>query len=84
MVNAALHGGSANEEIMLTRERHRERVKAARDSVETGISAMRKGVSPELIAIEFTEAMNALAGLLGKDFTEDLLDSIFSEFCIGK
>ena len=84
MVNAALHGGSANEEIMLTRERHRERVKAARDSVEAGISAMRKDVSPELVAIEFTEAMNALAGLLGKDFTEDLLDSIFSDFCIGK
>ncbi len=84
MVNTALRGGSVSGEIMLTRERHRERVKAAQDSVEAGISAMRKGVSPELVAIEFTEAMNALAGLLGKDFTEDLLDSIFSDFCIGK
>lgn len=84
MVDVVLRGGSANEELMLTRERHRKHVNTAKDYVGAGISAMRKGVSPELVAIEFIEATSALAVLLGKDFTEDLLDGIFSEFCIGK
>lgn len=84
MVEAALGGASANEELMLTRERHRERVKAAADSVTAGIKAMETGLSPELVSVEFTEALEALAALLGKTFTEDLLDAVFSEFCIGK
>jgi tRNA modification GTPase len=84
MVEAALGGALANEELMLTRERHRERVKAAVDSVNSGIEAMENRLSPELVSLEFSEALAALAGLLGKEFTEDLLDNIFSEFCIGK
>ncbi|MFQ5691620.1 MAG: tRNA uridine-5-carboxymethylaminomethyl(34) synthesis GTPase MnmE [Nitrospinota bacterium] len=84
MVEAALGGGSASEELVLTRERHRERVKAAADAVGAGVESLRAGRSPELTAVDFSEAMDALAGLLGKTFTEDLLDSIFSEFCIGK
>ena len=84
MVDVVLRGGSANEELMLTRERHRKHVKTAKDCAEAGSSAMKEGSSPELVAFEFTEATSALAVLLGKDFTEDLLDGIFSEFCIGK
>ena len=77
-------GGLADGELLLTRERHRERVQAAAEFVGAGIEAMKARLSPELVAIELTEAMNALGGLLGKDFTEDLLDGIFREFCIGK
>ncbi len=84
MVETVLGGGSADEELLLTRERHRERVKAAAEFVGAAIEAMKAGLSPELVAVELTEAMNALGGLLGKDFNEDLLDGIFREFCIGK
>ena len=84
MVETVLGGGSADEELLLTRERHRERVKAAAEFVGAAIEAMKAGLSPELVAVELTEAMNALGDLLGKDFNEDLLDGIFREFCIGK
>jgi tRNA modification GTPase len=84
MVETVLGGGSADEELLLTRERHRERVKATAEFVGAAIEAMKAGLSPELVAVELTEAMNALGGLLGKDFNEDLLDGIFREFCIGK
>lgn len=84
MVETVLGGGLADGELLLTRERHRERVQAAAEFVGAGIEAMKASLSPELVAIELTEAMNALGGLLGKDFTEDLLDGIFREFCIGK
>ncbi len=84
MVETVLGGGLADGELLLTRERHRERVKAAAEFVGAAIEAMKAGLSPELVAVELTEAMSALGGLLGKDFTEDLLDGIFREFCIGK
>ena len=84
MVETVLGGGLADGELLLTRERHRERVQAAAEFVGAGIEAMKAGLSPELVAVELTEAMNALGGLLGKDFSEDLLDGIFREFCIGK
>ena len=84
MVETVLGGGLADGELLLTRERHRERVQAAAEFVGAGIEAMKASLSPELVAIELTEAMNALGGLLGKDLTEDLLDGIFREFCIGK
>jgi tRNA modification GTPase len=38
----------------------------------------------ELIAQGFKDALMHLDDILGKSFSEDLLDKIFSEFCIGK
>ena len=38
----------------------------------------------EIVASPLQEAISALAELLGKDATENVLDTIFSQFCIGK
>jgi len=38
----------------------------------------------ELSALELRLAVNAIGEIVGKTSTEDLLDSIFSQFCIGK
>ena len=41
-------------------------------------------LTPELVSYELKEAINALGEITGEITTEDILDHIFSEFCIGK
>jgi tRNA modification GTPase len=45
---------------------------------------MRSDLTLELVAMDLRIATNAIGEIVGKTTTEDLLDSIFSQFCIGK
>ncbi len=45
---------------------------------------LREGVVLDLVAVDLRIATNAIGEIVGKTTTEDLLDSIFSTFCIGK
>jgi len=45
---------------------------------------LRADVTLELVAMDLRIAANAVGEIVGKTTTEDLLDSIFSAFCIGK
>jgi tRNA modification GTPase len=56
-------------------------------SLELSISArdgIRKGTSLELIAIDVREALDRLGEIIGTTVKEDIMDHIFSRFCIGK
>jgi tRNA modification GTPase len=39
---------------------------------------------PEFIAVDLRSSLDAIGEIVGKTTTEDLLDRIFSQFCIGK
>ncbi|MDE2682306.1 MAG: tRNA uridine-5-carboxymethylaminomethyl(34) synthesis GTPase MnmE, partial [Verrucomicrobiota bacterium] len=47
-------------------------------------ASLRAEATLELIAMDLRIAANAVGEVVGKTSTEDLLDSIFSQFCIGK
>ncbi len=68
---------------MLTRERHRHAVTTAFDALERARDHSL-ATSPELMAEEFRHAALALGRITGRVDVEDLLDQIFSAFCIGK
>ena len=70
------------DEAILTRARHTEAVGRAIAHLE----AARRGlaVSPELAAEDVRLAARALGGITGAVSVEDVLDAIFSSFCIGK
>ena len=69
---------------VLTRKRQAEGVKIALEGVRAFAEAMKKGVPAELASTHLRPAESALEELLGVIASEDVLDALFGEFCIGK
>ena len=75
------HGKSINQqEALLTNLRHRQLLVQALESLKR---AQRAAV-PELMATDLREGLDKLGEIIGLGSAEDLLDRIFSTFCIGK
>jgi tRNA modification GTPase len=64
--------------------RHQDALVRSRDATERASAALASGQNLELVAVDLRTAVNAIGEIVGKTTTEDLLDSIFSQFCIGK
>ena len=64
--------------------RHQDALNRARRTARQATDALRADTSLELVAMDLRIAANAVGEIVGKTTTEDLLDSIFSTFCIGK
>ena len=85
MVAAVLQGQQPPREgPILTRLRHWQALERARQSLLQACDAMAQRLSGEFIALDLREAVECLGEIVGLNYTEDLLDKIFSEFCIGK
>ena len=52
--------------------------------MNTAVSLLNQKESPELIAFELKQALDSLSEIVGENIGTDILDRIFSEFCIGK
>lgn len=72
------------EGVVVTNLRHRLSLDRAAGRLEAALLAMEKGKPLEIVAMEIREALDALGEIVGAVTTEDILDRIFSEFCIGK
>jgi tRNA modification GTPase len=70
-------------EVMIN-ARHQDALQRARTAARRTIEVLRSGETLELAALELRIAVNAVGEIVGKTTTEDLLDTIFSQFCIGK
>jgi tRNA modification GTPase len=53
-------------------------------SIDKGLAALKQGISSEFYALDLREGLYSLQELLGKRFDDDILDRVFSRFCIGK
>lgn len=60
------------------------RLGAAIKSAESAAMAMAGGLGADCAAIDLTAAVESLGGILGLDASEDVVDHIFSRFCVGK
>jgi tRNA modification GTPase len=85
IVKAALGGVQplAANAPLVTSVRHRDALARAADRVAAAQSAAGS-VPPDLLAGDIRAALNALGEITGETVGEDLLDQIFSKFCIGK
>jgi len=64
--------------------RHQDALQRARAATVRTAEALRTDLTLELVALDLHIAVNAVGEVVGRTTTEDLLDSIFSQFCIGK
>jgi tRNA modification GTPase len=69
---------------VMINSRHQDALNRARAATQRTIDALRSDATLELAAMDLRIAVNAVGEIVGKTATEDLLDSIFSQFCIGK
>lgn len=64
--------------------RHRDCLLRASSSLKEAEDAMSNGSDPEIVAISLRESLDYLGEVSGRIDTEEILGSIFSQFCIGK
>ena len=69
---------------VMINSRHQDALTRARAATQRTLDVLRAGETLDLAAGELRIAVNAIGEIVGKTATEDLLDSIFSQFCIGK
>ncbi|MCH8157488.1 MAG: tRNA uridine-5-carboxymethylaminomethyl(34) synthesis GTPase MnmE [Nitrospinae bacterium] len=79
-----IHEVQSGEAIFITRERHRNHLVQASESLNKTLDSLEQNLSEEFVATDLTIAMDHIAAILGKSIEEDLLDQIFNVFCIGK
>lgn len=72
------------EGIFITRERHRELLSKSQDFLSKAINAINQNLSPEFIAADLRLSLDSLGEITGETYSEDVLNRIFQEFCIGK
>lgn len=69
---------------VMINSRHQDALNRARAATLRTLDALRADATLELVALDLRIAVAAVGEIVGKTTTEDLLDSIFGQFCIGK
>ncbi len=82
--NASTREYDPDKELVLTNARHYGDLLKAGTALRRAIAQIEAGTSADFIAMDIREAISALTSLTGSITTPDLLNSIFSKFCVGK
>ena len=79
------HGSVKNSSnLMITNSRHKDALFKAYESINDAISAIEQRMPYDFIEVDFKNIWDYLGYINGDTVREDLLDTIFSNFCIGK
>lgn len=69
---------------LLASERQRDCCEAARAHVEHALSALSSGVTADAVSVDIDAALDALFTLTGRKATEEVVNAVFEQFCVGK
>lgn len=75
---------STDDEILITRTRHKNALVRAVQAVGRIIAAHQEGLPYDLYSIDLRDCLDALGEISGETLTEDIIDRIFQDFCLGK
>lgn len=70
--------------VMVTNARHIALLKKAQNSLDSVLDGISSGMPVDLVQIDMTEAWNLLGEITGESYEDELLDQLFSQFCLGK
>lgn len=75
---------SFNDEIYITNVRHKAAISEALESLHLVLESIQSGMPEDFFSIDLMNAYEVLGGIIGESAGEDLIDTIFSDFCMGK
>jgi tRNA modification GTPase len=82
--SVARGAGDMGRERIAVNARQAEALRAADDALERLDRALKEGVSEEILSLELRAAADECGAVTGRSVADDLLEAIFSRFCIGK
>ncbi len=71
-------------EILVNNARHADALAKSSEALQAVLHGLDSGISSDLVALDIRQALHHLGLITGEVTTDDLLESIFSRFCIGK
>jgi tRNA modification GTPase len=77
-------GSEVGNEIVISRERHRDALAHTLQALASALNSLQRRMPPEIVAVDIALAVECLGLITGEVSSEDVLDAIFHEFCIGK
>ncbi|WP_010298322.1 tRNA uridine-5-carboxymethylaminomethyl(34) synthesis GTPase MnmE [Clostridium senegalense] len=77
-------GEVSNDDIIITNTRHKEALFRAKENIQGAIDTLENTFAIDLASIDIRNAWSDLGKITGSTLEEDIIDKIFSEFCLGK
>ncbi|WP_321329558.1 tRNA uridine-5-carboxymethylaminomethyl(34) synthesis GTPase MnmE [uncultured Ilyobacter sp.] len=74
----------SSQKLIITNVRHKSALEKTKQAVENILETINMGLPMDLMAVDLKEALDSLSEVTGEISTEDLLDHVFSNFCVGK
>jgi len=72
------------EHLIVANIRHKTAITQVKDNLTNAVKGLEEGTSLEFIAFEIRSSLEALGELVGETTTEEVLNRIFEQFCVGK
>ncbi len=72
------------QEIYITNLRHKDLLKKSVESLYLVLDSIEKGLSEDFYTVDLTESYEKLGEIIGEEIGDDLVEEIFSKFCMGK
>ncbi len=84
LINSIIKLDNFESELILCNTRQIASLNETLECISNAMTLLTNNLTLDVICIEIRDAIHQLSNILGEDFTEELLDGIFSKFCIGK
>ena len=75
---------NSSKKLIITNIRHKTALEKTKDAIKNIFETINIGLPMDLIAVDLKEALDSLSEVTGEISTEDLLDHVFKNFCVGK
>jgi tRNA modification GTPase len=72
------------EDIIFARQRHIDALNFVKDCLQQALSEAKDDAGPEILAESLRQALSGFDEVTGKTTSDDILNNVFSQFCIGK
>jgi len=74
----------SSEKLIITNVRHKTALEKTKDAIRNIFETIDTGLPMDLISVDLKEALDSLSEITGEISSEDILDHVFGNFCVGK